>query len=40
MSRSRFSLVVLLSAALSLPAIAHIERSEPPSPCDSLLSLV
>ena len=29
MSRSRFSLVVLLSAALSLPAIAHIERSEP-----------
>ena len=29
MSRSRFSLVVLLSAALSLPAIAHIDRSEP-----------
>jgi cytochrome c556 len=29
MSRSRFSLVVLLSAAVSLPAIAHIERSEP-----------
>lgn len=29
MSRSRFSLVMLLSAALSLPAIAHIERSEP-----------
>jgi len=29
MSKSRFSLVVLLSAALSLPAIAHIERSEP-----------